>query len=307
MRPSDDLLAAYLAGELEGDKRDQVAAWLAAHPHVQAELDQIRVLTPRVEIREVDTALAWQKVRSAKARGARTLSLRWLRWAAAVIVLAIGALYVYPTLWQTPETVLAAVEDGQTWDLPDGSTVQLRAGAELRFPETWEGEQRRVHLRGTAYFDVLRDTIQPFIINASEGQVQVLGTSFQVESADGRTSVSVSSGRVALLARSGQKIELTPGLTGEIRNGQLTSHRIKSSSDVSWSGYFEFSDAPIYEVIENLNQYYDKKIVIEGDRTSDCLLSARFRQLPLSEILEVIQLTCDVTIEQDGEQVVIRH
>ena len=64
--------------------------------------------------------------------------------------------------------------------LADGSKVYLNSESRLRFPTRFEGKERRVYLEGEGYFEVAKDTTKPFIVEAKEVDVRVLGTSFNV-------------------------------------------------------------------------------------------------------------------------------
>ncbi|WP_372757930.1 FecR family protein [Mariniflexile sp.] len=67
--------------------------------------------------------------------------------------------------------------------LSDGTRVNINAGSSLRFPVTFlKGESRQVFLKGEAFFDVAKDANHPFIVNADEINVRVLGTKFNISS-----------------------------------------------------------------------------------------------------------------------------
>ncbi len=65
--------------------------------------------------------------------------------------------------------------------LPDGSKVYLTANSYLRYPVEFGKDKREVNLVGRAYFEVKKSSV-PFIVNTSDMNIEVLGTSFDVES-----------------------------------------------------------------------------------------------------------------------------
>ncbi len=88
--------------------------------------------------------------------------------------------------------------------LPDGSVVQLNAGAEIRveFTPGW----RRVELvRGEALFSITSDAARPFVVTASAVEVRAVGTKFSVRHAATDVDVLVTEGRVAV-ARTGPSL-----------------------------------------------------------------------------------------------------
>ena len=84
--------------------------------------------------------------------------------------------------------------------LSDGTRVWLNAETELRFPVVFAKDKREVHVKGEAYFEVVKDSSRPFIVHASGVSTRVLGTSFNVMAYDGDTFniVTLLSGAVQL-------------------------------------------------------------------------------------------------------------
>ena len=85
--------------------------------------------------------------------------------------------------------------------LPDGTRVCLQSGAALTFEE--KGGIRMTGLKGDAYFDVVRDTLHPFIVRTDALDVKVLGTAFSVSApaGSGKADVILERGSVRLLSK----------------------------------------------------------------------------------------------------------
>ncbi|MFT4241570.1 MAG: sigma-70 family RNA polymerase sigma factor, partial [Acidovorax sp.] len=103
----------------------------------------------------------------------------------------------------------AALRSGQgrlaLHTLPDGSTIQL--DAQSRVGVRLLGRSRVADLlEGAAFFTVVRDEARPFIVQAGDVRVTVLGTRFGVERVPGRGGVlvQVESGRVRVEPGPGQ-------------------------------------------------------------------------------------------------------
>ena len=64
--------------------------------------------------------------------------------------------------------------------LPDSSRVWLNSGSVLIYPSTFIGQTRDVYLSGEGYFEVEKNTEQPFIVKARTLNVEVLGTRFNI-------------------------------------------------------------------------------------------------------------------------------
>ena len=74
---------------------------------------------------------------------------------------------------------------GKRFDLvlSDGTKVKINAGTTIKYPVQFiTGQNRKVFVKGEAYFDVTEDIAHPFVVNANDINVEVLGTEFNVSS-----------------------------------------------------------------------------------------------------------------------------
>ena len=62
--------------------------------------------------------------------------------------------------------------------LADGSQVWINSQSVLEFPSRFTGGERRVKLKGEAYFEVSRNESKPFVVEVEDKEVRVLGTQF---------------------------------------------------------------------------------------------------------------------------------
>jgi transmembrane sensor len=137
--------------------------------------------------------LAELRARAARRRRRRTLGL------VATAVLALGAFWLVESrpLERLPQSRPALVHQPIRQVLADGSTIELREGAQLAvdFSTAW----RRVRLtQGEAHFSVAKDPARPFVVTAGGAEVRAVGTEFVVQFAPGQIAVLVTEGRVAL-------------------------------------------------------------------------------------------------------------
>jgi ferric-dicitrate binding protein FerR (iron transport regulator) len=114
-----------------------------------------------------------------------------------------------------------------------GFAVSLRRGSSLRI-EREEGGAVRLALRGTAYFEVERREA-PLAVSTPHGEVQVLGTAFQVEADDRRAVVHVLEGSVRLRNEKGEAL-VKPGQRSSARAGERPAAAGKADVDaaVAW-------------------------------------------------------------------------
>lgn len=96
-------------------------------------------------------------------------------------------------------TYQTKVKEFKQLQLPDSTIVYLNANSTLEVQQNFTKlSERRVKLRGEAFFEVKKDKKHPFKIQVGELEVKVLGTSFNVKAAQATEEiiVAVKSGKV---------------------------------------------------------------------------------------------------------------
>lgn len=184
--------------------------------------------------------------------------------------------------------------------LPDGTSVFLNSNSTLSYPKAFNQDDRLVSLTGEAFFDVTRDENRPFRISTQHSEVEVLGTSFNVNTTAEATEVSVTTGKVNVVSVSNHNnSQLTPGRSVVVTDNELREFPTNNQNYLSWNtGVFVFNEEPLTKVINDLNTYYDNKLVL-NIADSDCLFTAKFEKRELKEILQIIELTCNIKIRSN--------
>jgi hypothetical protein len=95
--------------------------------------------------------------------------------------------------------------------LADGSEIWLNAGSELKFPFSFTQAARETYLDGEAYFRIAANAYRPFVLQLPNGTIQVLGTSFHVNTQKPhQIRISLTEGALRMTA-GGRQIVLKPG------------------------------------------------------------------------------------------------
>lgn len=183
--------------------------------------------------------------------------------------------------------------------LYDGSKVWLNAESSITYPVTFLGKERRVTIRGEAYFEIARFSSDegknlPFIVQKGDMEVKVLGTHFNVNAYDDDKSIRTTlvEGSIQLQA-GGKSVLLRPGQQSIWQTGQLSvSNDVNMEEVLAWkNGYFYFEDAGIPQLMKQLSRWYNVDIVFEGkipDRKFGGKIPAN---TSLSEMLKILSIT----------------
>lgn len=176
--------------------------------------------------------------------------------------------------------------------LSDGTKVNLNAGSSLKYPVKFlDGNQRQVFLTGEAYFDVTADKDHPFIVNAEQLNVQVLGTMFNISAypEDKDTDVVLVEGSVGLYAQNAtldQSITIKPGTKGTLdkTNNSITTETVDISIYTSWmNGDMVFRNMPFENIVKKLERQFNMTIIITNEKLKREYFNATFNDEPTIE------------------------
>ncbi len=179
---------------------------------------------------------------------------------------------VSPSPAQPSETHRIVTDTGTDYSirLGDGTRIRLNAETTLEYPSHFTGGERRVKLSGEAFFDVAPDAARPFIVETAGVNIEVLGTSFNVNAYPSRNGIctSVESGRVAvsLATNPDERVVLEPGMQAGWEKGAhgLTSRTVNVANAAMWrSGYYLFEEEDIQSVLGVLSRWYGVKFIYE--------------------------------------------
>ncbi len=193
--------------------------------------------------------------------------------------------------------------------LTDGSSVWLNSRSRLKF-RFENGRQREVFLEaGEAYFKVKGDPKHPFTVHTPQGDVQVLGTEFNVNAYTQHKMVaSLISGKVAV--KSGvDRIELNPGSEALVNAGEsIKVGAFDPNRTLSWrTGVHYFENATVDEIAEMLDRWFNIQIRLDAPGIGRERLWGRLdRNQPIQEFIDVINLTGDVTFYWKGNELHVK-
>lgn len=196
----------------------------------------------------------------------------------------------------TPTVNTIYTNKGGTYQvvLPDGTKVWLNAASSIRFPTAFTDSTREVTIHGEAYFEIARQTNQPFIVKTNTMKIAVLGTHFNVMAYEDEKDICTSLLEGAVNVISGASVRrMQPGqqaLVNREHNG-ISINNADVNAAIAWKeGRFEFN-GNIKTIMRELARWYDLQIIYEGDVTSKSFAATFSRQDHLNDILEQLELT----------------
>lgn len=193
--------------------------------------------------------------------------------------------------------------------LPDGTRVWLNSATKLQYPVAFTGGTRKVELSGEAYFEVAKNSRQPFTVAADGMNVDVLGTDFNINAYSDEDSVRTTLVHGAVrLANKGETLEIHPGQQGSVaRSGKkIVVSRPDVEEVVAWkNGEFIFYSQPLQVVMRQISRWYDVDIEYRGTPSEASYTGNLSRTSKASALLDMIETVGDVHFEIEAHKIVV--
>ncbi len=269
--------------------KDIVVQALESDFNVQSE--QIEHLWKRID--QATTEQSIGKIRS----------LRWIPYSvAAGLLLLLGFYFLWPAVDMTQ---LASHDKLLPIELPDQSQVVLNSGSNLEYKDKRWKRDRIVNLNGEAFFQVRKGS--RFLVTTSIGNVQVLGTSFNVYARGKTFEVKCMTGKVAVSWKGGE-ILLHPGelFHSDRYNTKDNVGRFKVENYKDWrQGWFEYQQRPLSEVFSELERQFRINIKDQNNH-GPRLYNGFFENKSLDSALFKICWPMNIEYEIQGNTVIVK-
>lgn len=195
--------------------------------------------------------------------------------------------------------------------LADGTRVWLNSASELKYPVQFSGKQRRVYLKGEAYFQVAHDSEKAFIVVTDEIEVKVYGTEFNINTrAAGYVQTTLVRGSVSVRTAGLQEHMLEPDQMAQFHRGtgKIDVLNVDVNNYIGWkSGVYVFENRTIEQIMEELSLWYDVEVFFKSNGARNQRFSGslpRYREI--ESMLAVIEKTSHVGFEVRGKTIVVK-
>lgn len=261
-------------------------------------------------------------------------SRRAMRWSPGVLAASIAALalplvlifFSLPDqgLQQTLHSYQTAKREHRRVSLSDGSVIELAAKSALSV--SYSADRRTVVLEdGEALFTVAPDPDRPFVVIAGSGRVTAVGTAFNVRRSAGRVVVTVTDGTVEVQQQDepsrgtatvddlpsgkppsatvtvGEQVVYSPG-------GIVSVADADTELALSWqSGRLQFRAERLEYVIESVNRYSPREVIIADERVENLVFTGSVFQDQTDDWLQGLEEVFPVdVIDMGGSKLLVR-
>lgn len=162
--------------------------------------------------------------------------------------------------------------------LSDGTQVWLNSGTKIEFPSKFSAKKREIYVSGEIFLHVAKKKDVPFFVYTKKGNVQVLGTQFNISAYpdDEQECIVLVEGSVRINVDANRFIFLNPNEKATIENNEIAKAKVNVSRYISWTkGIMELDETPISEILKKIGRYYDVDFELSIDFLQDKTCSGK--------------------------------
>jgi ferric-dicitrate binding protein FerR (iron transport regulator) len=317
----EDLLPGYLSGELPENDLAIIEEWRReSTENEELFLNLLKAWDSLPLLNEMENYNSFEALKKVRKRINGKKQITWikaLQRIAAILIIPIilySGFITYRAINTINEAdkqpIMQTVTSRQgmitQFQLSDGTKVWLNADSELKFPTQFNGKLRDVSLKGEAFFEVVNNEKHPFRVKTKDLFIDVLGTSFNVNSFDDSklTEVTLSEGKVSL------SIEKEKGekFLGFMKPGQravfdqesklIYSQMVDVDKYISWrQSKLIFRDDNMEEVVKRLSRWFNVEIVIRDSEINKYVYKATFTNESIRQVLALLKISAPIDYE----------
>lgn len=308
----EELLPRYCSGEATVEECRMVEEWIGQSEDNYRIVKQIYAIdqvmgTAQMESK-LDTEKALASVCGRMTKKSQVNMFTWLQRVAAILFIPL--LIIWGIEHFTPRIELAQMIEIKTnpgmtttVDLPDGSKVYLNSESSLTYPSFFSGDKRCVQLKGEAFFEVQKDPEHRFIVSApNHTQIEVLGTSFNVEAfeRDSFVSTTLVEGKVCFAYQKNLQpatVVMKPGqkLIYNTTSSQVKLIQTSGETETAWKdGKIVFLATPLPEALRMLEKRFNVDFVLSNNRLRTEAFNGSFTNQRLERILVIFKISSNI-------------
>ncbi|WP_298321144.1 FecR domain-containing protein [uncultured Aquimarina sp.] len=189
------------------------------------------------------------------------------------------------TVTYTASDKYASTEHTKYNKLPDSSTIVVRKNSKVNFTATKQGF-RRADITGTVFLNIKSDTSKPFILFGKYSKIQITGNSFAIHSDTKGDLLTLIDGTAKVVHNSTKEVRnLIPGESLRIDQNGISSLK-RPSNRFAWkTGMLDYQDTSVDQIIKDLGENYDAKILLKNADILKCTYSGSFEKATTIKVL----------------------
>lgn len=311
-----ELIVKYLSGETSQEENNRMSDRMQMDKNFKKDLDEAEILFESIQKpeqkfdKERILKLINLKITLSKKQKKTKILYTSIKYAAIFIGLIIITVSIYRDL-HSVKSVANNIGEPEIIILPDNTIVTLNKGAVLSYENsTIKGFNRKVSLKGEAFFEVSKNENKRFVVQTNCFDVNVLGTKFNVRNSMNDNSVVLSEGKVLLNKLKGMNkdIVLKPGEIVEYisEKNKYLQREINSEIYTTWmKNRLEFDKFSINDFAILLKVRYGKTLIIKNENAMKKRISGSAPSDDVHLIVKALRSILKTEVTEKNDTIII--
>jgi ferric-dicitrate binding protein FerR (iron transport regulator) len=307
MEIDTNILNRYFLGQCSEDEKESIRKWLE-----NDETHQKHFINERIRF-DASLVVDEDELTFTAPNHVKQYVLTALKIAASILLL-VGSSYFFNLYRNKPDIVMQTVHvpagNRTSLTLPDGTLVWLNSNTTLTYPNIFPDNERLVKLNGEAYFEVAKSKHKPFIAKTQKYNVEVLGTTFNLEAYDDKPDfvTALFTGKVKLYNEQDKEeaLFLNIGETATLTDSSLSVSATNLESYRWREGLIVIEDKSFEEIMHLFEKYFDHHIIIKNEKVKQLGYRGKLRIADgVDHGLRVLQKDFRFTYKRDEDAKII--
>ncbi|MCF6183344.1 MAG: FecR domain-containing protein [Bacteroidales bacterium] len=303
-----NLIIKHLSGETSENEEQNLQIWLSEdekNRRLYDDYKKIWSLSQKEHIQEIENINIdgeWQKFKQKVNFDNEKYSIKtekktfsFIRIAASILILiSVGIAGIY--LFGGKEQKIVAFNEVKEAKLPDNTEISINKNSEIIYDKNFNKKERKVELKGEAFFKVAKNKEKLFIVKTESFYVEVLGTQFYVNSDYKNRQVVVKEGTVAVYQYKDKRDEIVlhAGDKAVFNKKENKILKIENTDNnyLAWkTKIFNFRNERLDNIFITLANAYNVHFEFVNPDLRKCRQTASFKNQSIDEILNVLEAT----------------
>jgi len=207
---------------------------------------------------------SWKKLKTGIQPNKNTKFIKLLVPIASIAAILLLFVSVNKFFSEKIVSIQTASAQHKTYLLPDGSEVILNENSSIKFDKKQWTNKRVVELEGEAFFKVKKGS--DFVVKTSNGNIQTIGTQFDVKSVKSIFDVLCFEGKIKVKLNTYKKtFVLSSGNGIRLNNKEIERIKLENQTLPDWLNLMDtFEQEPLSNVLKEIEKIYDVKFKINN-------------------------------------------
>jgi ferric-dicitrate binding protein FerR (iron transport regulator) len=295
------------------DEKYELAKWLAGEMTEQeltafqnelgyATYTKIKEYSSQLNAPDFDADLLYQKTITHQKKQTKVLPLYQSKWMKVAAIFLVFLELTFAIRTTISSTEIASNGSKTHFLLPDNSQIVLNSGSEINYKKWNWDNNRKLELKGEAYFKVAHG--KKFEVNTPLGTVSVLGTQFNVKVRKNRFDVICYQGRVKVV-HNNTTVIITKGNSVTFNANSFEKGTVNSTKPEWTCNQMSFKKENIQNILDEIKRVYNCEIVLNSSQNNQ-LFSGTLPSDDLKTALEIVSATYHLKISKfDTKKIVL--